>query len=59
MATAKQDVAAALTLAPGRDVKLLSALTWRRSGETAREVAVTIRSRGGLESSCQKMSQHS
>src|SRR3989442_5861581 len=27
MATAKQDVAAALTLAPGRDVKLLSALT--------------------------------
>ncbi len=34
-ATAKQDVAAALALAPGRDVKLLSALTLARTGETA------------------------
>jgi tetratricopeptide (TPR) repeat protein len=35
-AVAKQDVAAALTLAPGRDVKLLAALTLARIGETAR-----------------------
>ena len=35
-ATAKQDVAAALALAPGRDVKLLSALTLARVGDTAR-----------------------
>ena len=33
--SAKQDVAAALKLAPGRDVKLLSALALARSGETA------------------------
>jgi len=32
---ARQDVAAALKLAPGRDVKLLSALALARSGETA------------------------
>jgi predicted Zn-dependent protease len=34
-AIAKQDVAAALALAPGRDVKLLAALTLARIGETA------------------------
>jgi eukaryotic-like serine/threonine-protein kinase len=34
-ATAKQDVAAALTLAPGRDVKLFAALALARAGETA------------------------
>jgi hypothetical protein len=39
-AAAKQDVAAALTLAPGRDVKLLSALTLARVGETARAKAI-------------------
>jgi len=35
-ATAKQDAASALTLAPGRDVKLFAALALARSGETAR-----------------------
>ena len=35
-AAAKQDVAAALAMAPGRDVKLLAALTLARVGETAR-----------------------
>jgi len=35
-ATAKQDVAAALALSPGRDVEMLAALTLARSGETAR-----------------------
>jgi tetratricopeptide (TPR) repeat protein len=35
-AVAKQDVEAALALAPGRDVKLLAALTLARIGETAR-----------------------
>ena len=35
-AAAKQDVAAALALAPGRDVKMLSALALARTGETAR-----------------------
>jgi serine/threonine protein kinase/tetratricopeptide (TPR) repeat protein len=39
-AAAKQDVAAALTLAPGRDVKMLSALTLARAGETARARAI-------------------
>jgi eukaryotic-like serine/threonine-protein kinase len=34
-ATAKQGVGAALTLAPGRDVKLFAALTLARIGETA------------------------
>ena len=34
-AAAKQDVAAALTLAPGRDVKLFAALVMARVGETA------------------------
>jgi serine/threonine protein kinase/tetratricopeptide (TPR) repeat protein len=34
--TAKQDVAAALALSPGRDVEMLAALTLARSGETAR-----------------------
>jgi eukaryotic-like serine/threonine-protein kinase len=33
---AKQDVAAALALAPGRDVKMLSALALARAGESAR-----------------------
>ena len=37
---AKQDVAAALTLAPGRDVKLFAALTLARIGETARAKAI-------------------
>jgi hypothetical protein len=36
LAAAKQDVAAALTLSPGRDVKMLAALALARSGETAR-----------------------
>jgi eukaryotic-like serine/threonine-protein kinase len=36
LATAKQDVAAALALSPGRDVEMLAALTLARSGETAR-----------------------
>ena len=35
-AVAKQDVVAALALAPGRDVKLFAALTLARIGETAR-----------------------
>jgi len=39
-AAAKQDVAAALTLAPGRDVKMLSALTLARIGETSRAKAI-------------------
>ena len=39
-AVAKQDVAAALTLAPGRDVKLFAALTLARTGETARAKAI-------------------
>jgi serine/threonine protein kinase/tetratricopeptide (TPR) repeat protein len=39
-AAARQDVEAALTLAPGRDVKMLSALTLARVGETARAKAI-------------------
>ncbi len=39
-AAAKQGVASALTLAPGRDVKLLAALTLARIGETARAEAI-------------------
>jgi len=39
-ATAKQDVAAASKLAPGRDVKLFAALTLARVGETARAKAI-------------------
>jgi hypothetical protein len=35
-AAAKQGVAAALALSPGRDVKLFAALTLTRIGETAR-----------------------
>jgi hypothetical protein len=46
-AAAKQDVAAALTLAPGRDVKMLAALTLARVGETARAKAIV----GELEKS--------
>jgi serine/threonine protein kinase/tetratricopeptide (TPR) repeat protein len=46
-ATAKQDVAAALALAPGRDVKLLSALTLARVGEAGRAKAIA----GELEKS--------
>jgi serine/threonine protein kinase/tetratricopeptide (TPR) repeat protein len=38
--TAKQDVAAALTLAPGRDVTLLSGLALARAGETGRAKAI-------------------
>ena len=36
LAAAKQDVAAALTLSPGRDVEMLAALALARSGETVR-----------------------
>jgi eukaryotic-like serine/threonine-protein kinase len=36
LATAKQDVAAALALVPGRDVEMLAALALARSGETVR-----------------------
>jgi len=39
-AAAKQDVAAALTLSAGRDVKLFAALTLARVGETARAKAM-------------------
>jgi eukaryotic-like serine/threonine-protein kinase len=39
-AVAKQDVAAALALVPGRDVKMLSALALARTGETARAKAI-------------------
>jgi serine/threonine protein kinase/Flp pilus assembly protein TadD len=39
-ATAKQGVSAALTLLPGRDVKLFAALTLARVGETARAKAI-------------------
>ena len=39
-AAAKQGVAAALALAPGRDVKLFAALTLARIGETARAKAI-------------------
>jgi eukaryotic-like serine/threonine-protein kinase len=39
-ASAKQDVTAALALAPGRDVKLLAALALARIGETARAKAI-------------------
>ncbi len=39
-ATAKQDAASALALAPGRDVKLFAALALARSGETARAKAI-------------------
>ena len=45
--TAKQDVAAALTLTPGRDVKMLGALALARSGETARAKTIV----GELEKS--------
>jgi serine/threonine protein kinase/tetratricopeptide (TPR) repeat protein len=40
LAAAKQGVAAALALAPGRDVKLFAALTLARIGETARAKAI-------------------
>ena len=39
-AAAKQDVAAALTLSPGRDVKMFVSLTLARVGETARAKAI-------------------
>ncbi len=39
-AAAKQDVAAALTLSAGRDVKMFAALTLARVGETARAKAI-------------------
>jgi tetratricopeptide (TPR) repeat protein len=41
IATAKQDVAAALALAPGRDVRLFAALTLARVGETARAKVIS------------------
>ena len=37
---AKQDVAAAVTLSPGRDVKMFASLTLARVGETARAKAI-------------------
>jgi tetratricopeptide (TPR) repeat protein len=37
---AKQDVAAAVTLSPGRDVKMFASLTLSRVGETARAKAI-------------------
>jgi tetratricopeptide (TPR) repeat protein len=40
LAAAKQDVSAALALAPGRDVKVLSALALARVGDTARARAM-------------------
>jgi serine/threonine protein kinase/tetratricopeptide (TPR) repeat protein len=40
VAAAKQDVAAALTLSPGRDVKMFASLTQARVGETARAKAI-------------------
>jgi eukaryotic-like serine/threonine-protein kinase len=39
---AKQDVAAALALAPGRDVKVLAALTLARAGDVARAKAMFV-----------------
>jgi tetratricopeptide (TPR) repeat protein len=39
-ATAKQRVDAALVLAPGRDVKMLAAMTLARTGDTARATAI-------------------
>jgi eukaryotic-like serine/threonine-protein kinase len=39
-AAAKQDVAAALTLSPGRDVKVLAALTLARVGDSAQAKAI-------------------
>jgi serine/threonine protein kinase/tetratricopeptide (TPR) repeat protein len=39
-AAGKQDVAAALTLSPGRDVKMLAALALARTGETTRAKAI-------------------
>ena len=47
LVTAKQDVAAALTLTPGRDVKMLGALALARSGETVRAKSIV----GELEKS--------
>jgi eukaryotic-like serine/threonine-protein kinase len=47
LATAKQDVAAALTLTPGRDVEMLAALALARIGETARAKTIV----GELEKS--------
>jgi eukaryotic-like serine/threonine-protein kinase len=47
LAVAKQDAAAALTLAPGRDVEVLAALALARSGETARAKTIV----GELEKS--------
>ena len=47
LVTAKQDVAAALTLTPGRDVKMLGALALARSGETAQAKTIV----GELEKS--------
>ena len=41
-AAAKQGVGAALTLAPGRDVKLFAALTLARIGETAGAKAIVV-----------------
>ena len=47
LATAKQDVATALTLTPGRDVEMFAALALARSGETVRAKTIV----GELEKS--------
>jgi serine/threonine protein kinase/tetratricopeptide (TPR) repeat protein len=47
LVTAKQDVTAALTVSPGRDVEVLAALALARSGETARAKTIV----GELEKS--------
>ncbi len=47
LATAKQDIAAALTVSPGRDVKMLAALALAQSGETVRAKTIV----GELEKS--------
>jgi hypothetical protein len=47
LAAAKQDVSAALTLTPGRDVEMLAALVLARNGETVRAKAIV----GELEKS--------
>jgi len=42
LATAKQDVAAALTLSPGRDVKMLAALVLARSGSYPSQTVLKV-----------------
>ncbi len=42
-ASAQQGIAAALALAPGRDVKILTTLAWARTGDTSRAKAAAER----------------